>query len=63
MNRVEPEAKIVKYKAETNSINIGVFVDKNDIIKEVSTFIRFIREYFYDICMKAKLAGRVYTKI
>jgi len=63
LNRLEPEAKIVKYKVEIKKINAGVVVDKNDIMKEVPSFIRFMREYFHNICTKGKSGERVYMKL
>jgi len=63
LNRLEPEAKIIKYKAEIKKINVGVVVDKSKIIKEVPSFIRFMREYFHNICTKGKSGERVYMKL
>ena len=56
-------ARIVKYKMDIRKCEQKVVVEVKDVIKEVSSFIKTLREYFWDVKTKGHNGGRVYIKL
>ena len=55
--------KIVKYKTEIQKCKQEVAVELKEVIKEVPSFIKMLKEYFWDIKTKGCNSRRVYTKM
>ena len=58
----DPNLKVVKYKVEVLKLNTEYAAEVLLLIKEILNFIKFIREYFFEIKTKGKEGRRVYTK-
>jgi len=55
--------RIIKYKTDIKKCEQGVAVDKKDVMKEVPSFIKILKEYFWDAKTKGQSSGRVCTKM
>ena len=58
----DPDLKILKYKVEVIKSNTGYVAEVSLVMKEVPNFVKFMREYFFEIKTKDNNRGRVYTK-
>ena len=58
----DPDLKIIKYKAEVIKSNTSYAAEVSLVMKEVPNFVKFMREYFFEIKTKGKDRGRVYIK-
>jgi len=58
----DPNLKVAKYKAEVLKSNAGFAVELLLVLKEVTNFVKIMRDFFFEIKTKGKDGGRVYTK-
>jgi len=62
LQKLNPEVRIVKYKVELKKSNTGYGVELSLVMKEVPTFIKYIKEFFHKVRTKGKEGGRVYIR-
>ena len=53
---------IVKYKAEAKKFNAGYRVDLSLVMKELPTFIKYMKEFFHKVKTRGKDGGRACTR-
>ena len=62
VQQLDNDFRTVKYKTLISKVNNGYKIDTSEVMKEIPSFIKFIKDYFFEIKTKGKEGGRVYTK-